>query len=475
MEKILAYATTAKQTYTQVIPVVACQDESQILEIMGLCGTARALTYNKLGSLQGWGLNWKKADKIVRTIMTPEQIGLPSKLWEWAVNDTIKAITAQQEAAKVFIIREIYGKTSDKSERKRLLELLKTDPRADPWLHRIFRKQYQRGHTFVRNQIVYQNNGYKCKRLTRNTVELQVAGLNRGKRVSLKLKCRHVLKGQIRLIQNGQGRLEVHTIRTKAIPAVEKPVKTIGLDKGYTEAFYLSTGETVGEGLGELLSRKSLRHGRTNRNRYRLFQHAQRTPAKLETIKFNNLGYKVKSKRLAQEKATIKNLIRTDLRRAINEPTQIFAEDLTSPIVNKTQAKVINRKLNQWMKGELQDSLVSVAKETGSVVTTVNPAYTSQVDSQTGTLLGQRSGDRFTRYTGVVLQADQNAALNIMHRGSDTEITRWMKYADVRRVLLLRTVRYLASDGKTVTEALNLGWLNSKFKTEALRLEASIT
>ncbi|NEO76395.1 hypothetical protein [Moorena sp. SIO4G3] len=58
MEKILAYATTAKQTYTQVIPVVACQDESQILEIMGLCGTARALTYNKLGSLQGWGLNW---------------------------------------------------------------------------------------------------------------------------------------------------------------------------------------------------------------------------------------------------------------------------------------------------------------------------------------------------------------------------------------------------------------------------------
>ncbi|WP_424098476.1 zinc ribbon domain-containing protein [Moorena producens] len=119
--------------------------------------------------------------------------------------------------------------------------------------------------------------------------------------------------------------------------------------------------------------------------------------------------------------------------------------------------------------------MVSVAKETGSVVTTVNPAYTSQVDSQTGTLLGQRSGDRFTRYTGVVLQADQNAALNIMHRGSDTEITRWMKYADVRRVLLLRTVRYLASDGKTVTEALNLGWLNSKFKTEALRLEASIT
>ena len=133
--------------------------------------------------------------------------------------------------------------------------------------------------------------------------------------------------------------------------------------------------------------------------------------------------------------------------------------------------KQINRKLNQWMKGELQQSLESVAKETGSIVKIVNPAYTSQVDSRNGTLLGQRRGDCFISFTGVVLQADWNAAMNILHRGTDAEITRWMKYAEVRRILLLRTIRFLTSVNKSVTEALNEGWLHSKFKVEALKLE----
>ena len=94
------------------------------------------------------------------------------------------------------------------------------------------------------------------------------------------------------------------------------------------------------------------------------------------------------------------------------------------------------------------------------------------MDSLTGTLLGQREGDLFIRYSGDVIQADKNAALNILHRGSDTEITRWMKSAEVRKILILRTVRYLASIGKTVTEALSLGWLSSKFRVKALSLEA---
>jgi hypothetical protein len=127
------------------------------------------------------------------------------------------------------------------------------------------------------------------------------------------------------------------------------------------------------------------------------------------------------------------------------------------------------------MKGELQVSLEKISKETGSTLSVVNPAYTSQMCSQTGTLLGLRSGDRFTCYTGVVIQADKNAAMNILHRGSDNELTRWMKYAEVRKVLISRTVRYLASIGKTVTEALDLGWLISKFRAEALGFEAEIS
>lgn len=124
------------------------------------------------------------------------------------------------------------------------------------------------------------------------------------------------------------------------------------------------------------------------------------------------------------------------------------------------------------MKGELQNSLEEIGALTGSTVKTVNAAYTSQVDYLTGTLLGSRNGNCFTRYKGEVLQSDYNAANNILARGTDPEITRYMKYRDVRRVLLHRTVRYLHSIGYSVTEALNNRWLSSKFKTEGLAVES---
>jgi hypothetical protein len=169
------------EIFTQVIPVVTCADSGQIHRIMYLCGIPRALTYNKLGSLQGWGLDWRKADPIIRSMLTPSNIGLPAKLWEWSVNDAMKAILAAQDAAKSFIYKAIYRRTQDELQRVKLLDLLHNDPTNDPWLHRIFRDQYQRGHTFVKNQIVYQSQGYTCKRLTRNTVQLEVAGLVKGK------------------------------------------------------------------------------------------------------------------------------------------------------------------------------------------------------------------------------------------------------------------------------------------------------
>jgi hypothetical protein len=70
-----------------------------------------------------------------------------------------------------------------------------------------------------------------------------------------------------------------------------------------------------------------------------------------------------------------------------------------------------------------------------------------------------------------VIQSDKNAALNILYRSSDREINPWMKYAEVRKLLLLATVRYLTLMGKSVTEAWALGWMNPKLKAEALGLE----
>jgi IS605 OrfB family transposase len=499
--------TTTEETFTQVIPVVFCSDLAQITKIMHLSGTVKAQTYNVFGSLKGWGVSpMSSPDKMIRKHFGLSGFEGALKLHEWQSLDTIKAIGAQQEAAKTFISREIWRKhkltqsekdrtawltengkskkdealalfpqTKTEITRNRLFDLMYSDPTADNWLHRVFRDQYKRGHTFQRNQIVYQGAGYTAKRVTRNTVQLILNGLDRKSKTTLKLKCRHVPSGQIRVIKNEQGELEIHCTRKRKVVQVKAtPTAVLGVDKGYTEAFFTSNGEEIGKGLGKLMTAKTNRITRTNRNRYRIRSHAALlSPEKQAQILEKNLGYKVKSRILAREKATIKSFIRSDLRRMVTVPTVIFAEDLTQPIKGKQQSKGINRKLNQWMKGELQDSLEVISRETGSIIKLVNPAYTSQMCRQTGTLLGSRNGDRFTRITGVVVQADENAALNILDRGSDSEITRYQKSGEVRTILLGRTVRYLASIGQTVSGAFNLGCLHPKFKAEAIRLEAS--
>lgn len=296
-----------EEVYTPVISVVSCADETQVDRIVELCRIPRALTYNKLGSLKGWGLNSQKAEPIVRTILKATDINLLSKLWECSISDTMKAM-----------------------------------------------------------RIV-----------------------------------------------------------------------------------------------------------RTDRNRYRLRSYIKDLddPIKVKNLLEKNPGHKVKSRKLQRDRVTIQNFIRRDLNKIIPSPTRIFAEDLTPPITGKQQSKAIYRQLNQWMKGKCPALWEKISRETGSTLSVVNPAYTWQMCSQTGPLLGKRDGDVFIAYTEVVIQSDKNAALNILYRGSDSEINPWMKYAEVRKVLLLPTVRYLTSIGKSVTEAWDLGWINPKFKAEVLRLE----
>jgi len=491
-----------EEVYT-VIPVVFCADKTQVDRIVELCRIPRALTYNKLGSVKRWGLDGQKADPILRTILKATDINLPSKLWEWSISDTMKAIAAQQEATKVYMARETWRKyplspvekertnwlkiakltkndallkfplSETEILRENLYDLLDNNPTANPWLHRIFRKQYQRGHTFVKNPRFDRGGRYSGKGLTRNTVTLEVAGLSKGKRIPLKLKCRHV-SGHIRLIRNQQGGLEIHCVRQRLLTVpTEKSAKEIGVAQSYTEGFYTSDGDEIVAGLGKLMTAKSKRIVSTDRNRYRLPSYIKdlHAPIKVKDIWENNLGHKVKSRKLQRDRAIIQNFIRRDFKKLITSPTRIFAEDLTQLITGQQQSKAINRQLNQWMKGELPASWEKISRETGSTLSVVNPAYTSQMCSQTGRLLGKRDGDVFTAYTGVVIQSDKNAALNILYRGSDSEINRWMKDAEVRKVLLLPTVRYLAPIGKSVTEAWDLGWIDPKFKAEAIGWE----
>ena len=74
----------------------------------------------------------------------------------------------------------------------------------------------------------------------------------------------------------------------------------------------------------------------------------------------------------------------------------------------------------------------------------MNGAYTSQMDSANGLLEGKRVGDKFYRANGDVLQADHNAALNVLARLDDGDIPRFLPHKEVRRILLARSPAQLS-------------------------------
>ncbi|NEQ86304.1 MAG: transposase, partial [Moorea sp. SIO2I5] len=385
-----------KKISTQIVPVVGMTQsvEAELLSTMKKLGIVRAESYNKLGSINYWGLDWKKAIPKVKSFRTPDTLGLPAKLMDWTINDVAKAITAQQAACIDAVIKKIYNRFPGiecQKTRKELCQQIKTLAFLDnPLLHRLIRKEFQRGHSWVKNQIVYQQVGYSCKRLSRNTYQLEVAGLRRGKRNQIIVNSNRKIKGQIRLTYNQLlQKFEVHFLVDHGKVEIPAERRNIGLDKGYTEAFYDSDGQVHGNDLGKVTTKKSNRICAKNKNRGKLWALHRKLekidPAKSARILKNNLTRKTENKRYRQDQSEIKTIIGAASKSVFNgKSLKVFAEDLTKPIKNKRQSKAMSRKLNSWMKGELRDSLQKWANWTGSVVTEVQPSYTSQVDSRNG-------------------------------------------------------------------------------------------
>ena len=117
----------------------------------------------------------------------------------------------------------------------------------------------------------------------------------------------------------------------------------------------------------------------------------------------------------------------------------IVCEDLTFSKGGSSWGKEQNRRLSGWVRGIIAEAINSVSRRRSSSVVLVNASYTSQIDSRYGVLWGQRSGDRFYCFDGVVLDADINAAQNILDRKYDGRITLFMPDKDVKAILIERT------------------------------------
>ena len=168
---------------TQIINAVLIDDavRSELLDLMERLGIVRSESYNKLGSVRYWGMNWRDAYPEVRAFRTPESLGLPSKLMEWTVSDVAKAILAQQAATIANLRGKIWARyPGEENEEARLSayqKLNSTEFLSDSFLSRIVRDEFQRGHTWVDNQIVYQPEAYSVTQVNRFVYRLSVSGL----------------------------------------------------------------------------------------------------------------------------------------------------------------------------------------------------------------------------------------------------------------------------------------------------------
>ncbi len=407
-------------------------------EIARRLGILRSEIWNEFGSIKGVGLSHR--DIRDAWLKEKKSFDVPARLWKETLRDTIDDIAMTREAAKVKVRKAIKTRTKDQEERKRLYTALKYDKwPEDAYLSRMMRKYINRGHSSVRNQIVLDTGCYTAFEHN-GQAWIDVMSLERGDRIAIPLNTNRLPAGTLRLIIR-DGKIEVHYAVDAEQNCSTKPagIGKIGIDKGYTEAYTDSDGDVHGEGLGKILSSESdyLKIKYQYRNKLKAIAKAK--PHKADNINRNNLGRKKLDKRSKRHRKNVRDLAFKAAHSVIDKAGTIAVEDLTSPIAGKSYGKNQSRRLSGWVKGELADTLNLAAQRRGSTLLLVNCAYTSQTDSRYGILLGQRNGDRFNCFDGVVLDADHNAALNILARMDDKEISLYTPYREVKRILQDRT------------------------------------
>lgn len=103
----------------------------------------------------------------------------------------------------------------------------------------------------------------------------------------------------------------------------------------------------------------------------------------------------------------------------LNTPCDtIVLEDLTSIKASVKASKPFSKsnRMSQTPFYDLRLKLTYKASLLGKRVVTVSPKYTSQIDSLTGKRTGERKGRRYYAKSGLIYDADLNAARNIGQR-----------------------------------------------------------
>ena len=99
--------------------------------------------------------------------------------------------------------------------------------------------------------------------------------------------------------------------------------------------------------------------------------------------------------------------------------TDIVCEDLKRVKHASKLYKKTNNKLQYWSYKQVLDKLNSLSELKGFKLIKVEPAYTSQTCSNCGQIIkANRQGELYNCSCGLLIDADINAAINILHRGA---------------------------------------------------------
>ena len=141
----------------------------------------------------------------------------------------------------------------------------------------------------------------------------------------------------------------------------------------------------------------------------------------LENIYKKIANKKKKSKNFRQAIVYKKNKINEITNQFLDknkEVDTIFIEDLKNVKKDSKFSKKFNNKLQYWSYKQVINKLSMYGSEHGVNLVKVLPEYTSQQCSKCGTIeKTNRKGEAYQCGCGNLMDADHNAAVNILHRG----------------------------------------------------------
>ncbi|WP_031574104.1 MULTISPECIES: transposase [Acidithiobacillus] len=423
--------------------------------LQGICksmGFVRADIWRRYGALGTVGKSANDVRKEISAARFYADLPVDGTIRNETTKDIVNDVLLYKAAAMQKVRKAIAARTTDEAERKRLYILLRKDQwLTDNFLHCQMRKHFRHGKSQVANQFIVRSDKYAIEIVNGYlTIVIHIA-VKYGQAIRLTTTSggnNVKLSGSNLRIIVKDGFSEIHYATTKGDgrPCGEK---MIGIDKGYTEVFMDSEGVLHGKTFGAVLTEYRDKASTTGKARNKLYALEKKYResgriTKANHIKLCNLGRIKIERRQDRTHQRLRTIAYQSAHTIVDKAAVVVSEDLTAPMVKKQAWKQYNRRMSAWAKGVLAEALDSVCTQRQAKHCLVASAYTSQMDSVTGLLEGKRVGDKFYRVNGEVLQADHNAALNVLARYEDTEITRFTPYQEVRRILLARSPAQLS-------------------------------